>query len=213
MINRNVFKPLLALSLALALSPLAVRWVESHTFDEAAQSLGDAALTELRDTFNPGKLLRWGETALSLPGAMAELFEAGEQPAIDQQMMANFNQHLGWQLHRFHDLYFEQAGIDEYTVVTYDIDASGHIYNVRVLPEYTTAPLDVAQLAAETVRNANGNLPALPEGVESATVTELFWTGSQLNEPESLVNHLSSLPDGRLITPQVSANLSPCGRW
>ncbi|AGY59476.1 hypothetical protein [Gloeobacter kilaueensis] len=198
---RPAVRPLLALSLVFALSPFAVRWMAVHTPEQTARALADAGWLELRDTFNPLKLVRWGQSALALPDALAALFRSEAETVPCEQSLSTFNLELSRQIRHYHDIYFNESGGNEYTVVAYDIDADGHVYNARLLPEYTTAPLDVAQRAVETVRDLDNNLPALPAGVRSVTVTELFWFGEPLGSTSSMVGYLSSLPDGRLITP------------
>ena len=191
-------KSLLALSLTVAVAPLAVQSMSMYTPCQAVHAVGEAVALELRETFYPGKLVRWAETALELPGAIAELFEAETLIEPGALSLEGFNTSLSFQIRQYHDLYFEQIAPDEYTVVRYRIDAQGSIGEVEVLPDATTAPADVAELAAQAVRSID-SLPALPDGVHSAVVTELFWTGGTVRGAGAAIEHLSQLPDGREI--------------
>jgi len=127
------------------------------------------------------------------------------KPQIAQEakgLPSSYNEYLSYKIRRYHDLYFDQINQNggEYTIVQYEIDAVGNVTNVQVLYDHTTAPREVAELAADTVRSVDPALP-LPEGVQSVTITELFWDGTPLGEPGSLENRLSHLPDGREVIP------------
>jgi protease PrsW len=127
------------------------------------------------------------------------------KPQIAQEakgLPSSYNEYLSYKIRRYHDLYFDkinQSG-GEYTIVQYEIDAVGNVTNVQVLYDHTTAPREVAELAADTVRSVDPALP-LPEGVQSVTITELFWDGTPLGQPGSLEDRLSHLPDGREVIP------------
>jgi protease PrsW len=134
---------------------------------------------------------------------------AAKAPAVKPQIAqdakglpSSYNEYLSYKIRRYHDLYFDQItqNSGEYTVVQYEIDAVGNVTNVQVLYEHTTAPHEVAELAADTVRSIDPALP-LPEGVQSVTITELFWDGTPLGEAGSLEERLSHLPDGREVVP------------
>lgn len=132
-----------------------------------------------------------------VPGPVAKK----PQPAQEAKGIPHsYNEYLSWKIRRYHDLYFERVVPGEYTVVQYEIDSVGNVTNVQVLYDHTTAPEDVAELAADTVRDVNPALP-LPEGVESVVITELFWDGTPIGNPGSLEYRLSQLPDGREVTP------------
>ncbi len=127
------------------------------------------------------------------------------KPQIAQEakgLPSSYNEYLSYKIRRYHDLYFDQINQNsgEYTIVQYEIDAVGNVTNVQVLYDHTTAPREVAELAADTVRSVDPALP-LPEGVQSVTITELFWDGTPLGEPGSLEDRLSHLPDGREVIP------------
>ncbi|MBW4696718.1 MAG: hypothetical protein KME03_02235 [Aphanocapsa lilacina HA4352-LM1] len=199
-----VFKPFLVLGLALTLTPVAGLWLATQTPCQATRAVAKAVSTELRETFNPGKLVRWGQSALALPAQVGNLFKP-EEPTVNAEALGAFNMRLSWQIRRYHDLYFDQVSAGEHTVVAYEIGADGHVYNARIVPEYTSAPLDTAQLAVETVRNLDNRLPSLPADVRSVSVMELFWHGGRLDSEGSMVDYLSTLPDGRLIQPRTGS--------
>ena len=149
------------------------------------------------DKKNKPKILAQKRTPVKVPGPQPPKPQAAQEA---KGLPRSYNEYLSWKIRHYHDLYFERVGAGQYTVVQYEIDSVGNVTNVQVLYDHTTAPGDVAELAAETVRQLDPGLP-LPEGIRSVTITELFWDGSPIGNPGSLENRLSELPDGREVIP------------
>ncbi|BAC88596.1 PrsW family intramembrane metalloprotease [Gloeobacter violaceus] len=146
---------------------------------------------------NAPKVVAQKSAPVPVPGPQApKAQEAQEAKGLPR----SYNEYLSWKIRRYHDLYFDRVGTGQYTVVQYEIDSVGNVTNVQVLYDHTTAPGDVAEMAAETVRRLDPALP-LPKGIRSVTITELFWDGSPIGSPGSLEQHLSELPDGREVMP------------
>ncbi|AGY57530.1 PrsW family intramembrane metalloprotease [Gloeobacter kilaueensis] len=149
-----------------------------------------------KDKRNAPKISAQKSPTVKAPGPAPKPQAAQEAQGLPR----SYNEYLSWKIRRYHDLYFDQVGQGQYTVVQYDIDAVGNVSNVQVLYDHTTAPSEVAELAAETVRRLDPALP-LPPGIQMVTITELFWDGSPIGSPGSLEEHLSELPDGREVEP------------
>ncbi len=126
-----------------------------------------------------------------------------EEPVQAQQAQGiprSYTDYLSWKIRQFHDLYFSQVNPDEYTVIRYVIAQDGTVLEVEVLPESSTTPPVIAELAAETIRDMDP-LDPLPPGTGTVEVLELFWGGATIAKPGSLEERLSLLPDGRWIQP------------
>jgi hypothetical protein len=187
----------LALGIAVVLTPVSSAMfnaVHPSQFQDGYQALEQ----EITDILNPGKLLRWAEEASSFPKNLARWAEGETFSAETEQSLSNYNNYLTSEMHLHQELYFDQALPDSYTVVQYKISHCGQISDVQVLSDHTTASLDIAREAVETVYAA-GTLEPLPEGIPSVTVTEAFWDGRSIGSPDSLERSLSQLPDGRKI--------------
>jgi protease PrsW len=127
-----------------------------------------------------------------------------QEPEVERNAKGvshSYNDYISGQLRREqekYDVYFSRLLPGQYTVVQYRISSTGEIYDVRILPEHTNAPPQVAQLALEDVLRLNPLLPPPSQGRE-LLVTELFWQYEQVGTPGSLVERLSQMPDGRLV--------------
>ncbi|WP_287130915.1 hypothetical protein, partial [Candidatus Cyanaurora vandensis] len=110
----------------------------------------------------------------------------------------SYSDYLSWKIRQYHDLYFSRVNPDEYTIVRYVIAPDGQIREAEVLPESSSTPPAVAELAAETIRDMDP-LEPLPAGIKEVVVLELFWNGTVIGDPGSLEERLSTLPDGRWI--------------
>jgi hypothetical protein len=193
----------LALGIAVVLTPVSSAMfnaIHPSQFQDGYQALEQ----EFTDTLNPGKLLRWAEEASSLPDQLARWAEGEETfSAETEQSLSTYNNYLTSEMHRHHELYFNRALPESYTVVQYKISHCGQISDVQVLSDHTTASSEVAREAVETVYAA-GTLESLPEGIPSVTVTEAFWDGRSIGSPDSLERSLSHMPDGRKIVVNTS---------
>jgi len=110
----------------------------------------------------------------------------------------SYSDYLSYKIRQFHDLYFSQSSPDEYTVVRYVISPDGRIREADYLPDNSTTPPVVAELAVQTIRDMDP-LEPLPTGTSEVVVYELFWNGAIITKTNSLEERLSMLPDGRWI--------------
>jgi hypothetical protein len=113
----------------------------------------------------------------------------------------SYNDYISGELRREqerYDQYFAHLLPGEYTVLRYHVGTDGEIYDIEILPDHTTAPPNVSQLAMEQIQHLSPLLPPPSQGRE-LIVTELFWQFDQVGPAGSLEEKLSQLPDGRMI--------------
>ncbi len=120
----------------------------------------------------------------------------------------SYSDYLSWKIRQYHDLYFSQVDPDKYTVVRYVIEPDGEISLAEVLPDHSSTPPAMSELAAETIRDMNP-LEPLPDGTGRVEVLELFWNGVPIERPGSLEERLSQMPDGRWVQPLTGSSSEP----
>jgi protease PrsW len=120
----------------------------------------------------------------------------------------SYSDYLSYRIRLYHDLYFDNTKPDQYTVVRYRIAPSGDIVSVEALQENSTTSPENSALAVQTIESM-GPLEPLPAGTGEVEVVELFWNGVTIGRPGSLEERLSSLPDGRWISPVDSPSEPP----
>jgi hypothetical protein len=120
----------------------------------------------------------------------------------------SYSDYLSYRIRLYHDLYFDNTRPDQYTVVRYRIAPSGEIVSAEALQENSTTSPENSALAVQTIESM-GPLEPLPPGTGEVEVVELFWNGVTIGRPGSLEERLSSLPDGRWISPVDSPSEPP----
>ncbi len=122
----------------------------------------------------------------------------------------SYSDYLSYQIRLYHDIYFKSGivGADQYTVVRYRIAPSGEIASAEALQEHSTTSTEGSDLAVRTIQSM-GPLEPLPPGTGEVEVVELFWNGVTIGRPGSLEERLSSLPDGRWISPTDNPSEPP----
>jgi|GEM_PF-745808 len=120
----------------------------------------------------------------------------------------SYSDYLSYRIRLYHDRYFDHTNPEQYTVVRYRIMPSGEIASAEALQEHSTTSPENSALAVQTIQSM-GPLEPLPPGTGEVEVVELFWNGVTIGRPGSLEERLSSLPDGRWISPVDSPSEPP----
>jgi protease PrsW len=120
----------------------------------------------------------------------------------------SYSDYLSYRIRLYHDRYFDNTNPEQYTVVRYRIMPSGEIASAEALQEHSTTSSENSALAVQTIQSM-GPLEPLPSGTGEVEVVELFWNGVTIGRPGSLEERLSSLPDGRWISPVDSPSEPP----